>query len=105
MVKYFRRNKQLQLFGLISPGALWILLFFNLPLEEQPFDRMIAEFSELSNVMRSIASLIVRDHVRAFGESMEEFPQERFPELVASLSKTISEEKLKTDFCQRFSKM
>ncbi|HEX6435737.1 MAG TPA: hypothetical protein VF182_01310 [Candidatus Binatia bacterium] len=69
------------------------------------FDRMIAEFSELSNVMRSIASLIVRDHVRAFGESMEEFPQERFPELVASLSKTISEEKLKTDFCQRFSKM
>jgi len=69
------------------------------------FDRMIAEFSELSNVMRSMASLIVRDHVRAFGESMEEFPQDRFPELVASLSKTISEEKLKTDFCQRFARM
>jgi len=32
MVKFFRRNKTLQLFGLISPGALWILLFFNLPL-------------------------------------------------------------------------
>ncbi|HSK88179.1 MAG TPA: ABC transporter permease [Anaerolineales bacterium] len=32
MVKFFRRNKLAQLFGLISPGALWILLFFNLPL-------------------------------------------------------------------------
>ena len=66
------------------------------------FDRMIAEFSELSNVMGSIASLIIRDHVRAFGESMEEFPQARFPELVESLSRTISDDKLKADFCQRF---
>jgi spermidine/putrescine transport system permease protein len=32
MVNFFRRNKLAQLFGLISPGALWILLFFNLPL-------------------------------------------------------------------------
>lgn len=32
MLKSFRRNKGLQLFGLISPGAFWILLFFNLPL-------------------------------------------------------------------------
>jgi spermidine/putrescine transport system permease protein len=32
MLKFFRRNKFAQLFGLISPGALWILLFFNLPL-------------------------------------------------------------------------
>jgi len=32
MLKFFRRSKGLQLFGLISPGALWILFFFNLPL-------------------------------------------------------------------------
>lgn len=32
MMKFFRNNKRWQLFGLISPGALWILLFFNLPL-------------------------------------------------------------------------
>ena len=32
MLKSFRHNKGLQLFGLVSPGALWILLFFNLPL-------------------------------------------------------------------------
>ncbi|RJP51430.1 MAG: ABC transporter permease [Anaerolineaceae bacterium] len=32
MLKFFRRNKGSQLFGLISPGVLWILIFFNLPL-------------------------------------------------------------------------
>ena len=32
MLNFFRRNKRLQLFGLISPGAFWILLFFNIPL-------------------------------------------------------------------------
>lgn len=32
MSKFFRRNKWAQLLGLISPGALWILLFFNIPL-------------------------------------------------------------------------
>jgi spermidine/putrescine transport system permease protein len=32
MMKFFRGNKNRQLFGLISPGALWILFFFNLPL-------------------------------------------------------------------------
>lgn len=32
MMKFFRRSKAWQLTGLISPGALWILLFFNLPL-------------------------------------------------------------------------
>src|SRR5215216_824156 len=32
MLKFFRRKRSLQLFSLISPGGLWILLFFNLPL-------------------------------------------------------------------------
>jgi spermidine/putrescine transport system permease protein len=32
MLNFFRNKKAIQLFGLISPGALWILLFFNLPL-------------------------------------------------------------------------
>jgi spermidine/putrescine transport system permease protein len=32
MFKFFRGKKNLQLFGLLSPGALWILIFFNLPL-------------------------------------------------------------------------
>jgi len=32
MMKFFRGSKVRQLLGLISPGALWILIFFNLPL-------------------------------------------------------------------------
>lgn len=32
MLKFFRGKRNWQLFGLISPGALWILLFFNLPI-------------------------------------------------------------------------
>ncbi len=72
---------------------------------QDAFNRMIAEFGELTNVMGSIASLIVRDHVRALGESMEEFPQMRLTKLLDSLSKEISDDKLKADFCDRFAKM
>lgn len=32
MLKFFRGKKNFQLFGLLSPGALWIFLFFNLPI-------------------------------------------------------------------------
>ena len=32
MLSFFRRSKAAQLSGLIIPGALWILLFFNIPL-------------------------------------------------------------------------
>jgi DNA repair exonuclease SbcCD ATPase subunit len=69
---------------------------------QDTFDRMIAEFSELTNVIGSIAALIVRDHVRALGESMKEFPQTRLTELVESLSRQISDDKLKADFRKRF---
>jgi predicted nucleic acid-binding Zn-ribbon protein len=68
------------------------------------FDRMIAEFSERTNVIRSIASLIMRHHVRALGLSMEEFPQTRLPELLKSLSDEISDDKVKASFLKRFGK-
>ncbi len=32
MLKFFRGKKNFQLFGLPSPDALWIFLFFNLPI-------------------------------------------------------------------------
>lgn len=32
MLNFFRGKKNFQLLGLISPGALWILIFFNLPI-------------------------------------------------------------------------
>ena len=72
---------------------------------QDAFDRMIAEFSELTNVIGSIASLIVRDHVKTLGESMERFPQTRLTELLESLSGGISDDKLKADFCERFGKV
>jgi chromosome segregation ATPase len=68
---------------------------------QEAFDRLIAEFSELANVIESIASLIVRDHVRALGESMEEFPQRRLKELLESLSGQIADAKLKAKFRER----
>ena len=68
---------------------------------QEAFDRLIADFSELTNVMKSIASLIVRDHVRALGESMEEFPQRRLTELLESLSGQIADAKLKAKFRER----
>jgi chromosome segregation ATPase len=68
---------------------------------QEAFDRLIADFSELTNVMKSIASLIVRDHVRALGESMEEFPQRRLKELLESLSGQIADAKLKAKFRER----
>src|SRR4030095_2184211 len=32
MLKFFRGKKGFQLFGLLGPGALWMLVFFNLPI-------------------------------------------------------------------------
>jgi phage shock protein A len=68
------------------------------------FDVMIAEFSERANVIRSMASLIVRHHVRTLGESMEDFPRRRLSELVESLSGEIPDAKLKANFRERFGK-
>jgi DNA repair exonuclease SbcCD ATPase subunit len=70
-------------------------------MSQDAFDRLIAEFSELTNIIGSIASLIVRDHVRALGESMEEFPQRRVTELLESLSGQIADDKQKAKFRER----
>ena len=69
------------------------------------FDRIIVDFSERTNVIGSIASLIVRDHVRALGETMEEFPQRRLKDLLHSLGGQIPDDKLRADFRERFSKV
>jgi hypothetical protein len=36
---------------------------------------------------------------------METFPQTRLPELLDSLSSEIADDKLKTEFCRRFSQL
>ena len=57
--------------------------------------------SELAEVLGPFSLIIVRDHVRALGESMETFPTARVIELVETLSKEITDEKLKVRFRER----
>jgi hypothetical protein len=66
------------------------------------FVGIIAEFSKFANVIETIASLIVRDHVKTLGESMEKFPPKRLPELLESLSNEISHNECETAFRERF---
>jgi hypothetical protein len=67
------------------------------------FDRIIGEFGELTNVMRPIASVIILDHVKALGESMEKFPKTRLTELLEALSG--SDDKLKPGFRKPLGKL
>jgi len=62
------------------------------------FHRMTGE---LTQVVGPMASMIVRDHVVALGESMERFPKTRLTELVKVLSEEIGDEKLKSGFRDR----
>jgi hypothetical protein len=69
------------------------------------FERMIDEFGELINVIKPLASVIVRDHVAALGESIEKFPKPRLAELLHNLSQEISDENLKIGFRERLGKL
>ena len=69
------------------------------------FERMIGEFGELINVIKPLASVIVRDHVAALGESIEKFPKPRLAELLHNLSQEISDENRKTGFRARLDKL
>jgi hypothetical protein len=51
--------------------------------------------------MKPIASLIVRNHIKSLGESIETFPQARLPELVSRLTQDVSDENVKTAFRER----
>ena len=65
------------------------------------FERIITEFSESANMMNTLASLIVKQQVKALGESVQTFPRTRLSELVESLAKDIENEKRRIDFRQR----
>jgi chromosome segregation ATPase len=62
------------------------------------FDRLTKELAE---IVGPFSSIIVRDHVRALGESVEKFPKKRVTELVKILSDEIPDENLKTAFRER----
>ena len=64
------------------------------------FDMVIKDLSE---ILGPFSSLIVRDHVKTLGESMEKFPKARVTELAKSLSEEIGDERLRIGFRQRLS--
>ena len=67
------------------------------------FERIITEFSEATNMIDTLASLIVQQQVKALGESVETFPRRRLSELLECLAKDIEDEKRQIDFRQRVS--
>jgi len=62
------------------------------------FDRVT---DELTQVIGPMASMILRDHVKALGESMEKFPKTRVTELLKTLSEEIPDQNVKGSFCER----
>jgi hypothetical protein len=56
---------------------------------------------ELTEVLGPIASMVIRDHVASFGESMEKFPKARVPELLQIISQEILDEDRKVRFRER----
>jgi hypothetical protein len=61
----------------------------------QSIDRLVVALTE---AMGPMASLVVRDHVGAMGESTENFPKRRFNELVYSTSGEILSESLRARY-------
>jgi chromosome segregation ATPase len=62
------------------------------------FDRVTNELTQLIGPM---ASLIIRDHVEAIGESIEKFPQTRVTELLKIVSEEIPDKNRKNSFRER----
>jgi hypothetical protein len=62
------------------------------------------ELAEVEGVMKPMALIIVRQHVAALGESIENLPKTRLPELLESLAKDISDENVKIDFRERLAR-
>ena len=62
------------------------------------FDRVT---DELTQVIGPMASMILRDHVKALDESMEKFPKTRVTELLKTLSEEMPDQNVKNSFCER----
>jgi chromosome segregation ATPase len=62
------------------------------------FDSVTKELAEING---PLASMIIRDHVTALGESIEKFPKKRVTELAKILSEEITDEKVKIGFRKR----
>jgi chromosome segregation ATPase len=68
------------------------------PVSPAFFDSVTKELAEING---PLAPMIIRDHVKALGESIEKFPKKRVSELVKILSEEITDEKVKNNFRKR----
>jgi hypothetical protein len=66
--------------------------------DKVPLECIYRMIAALTDAMGPMASLVVRDHVDAMGESTENFPKRRFHELVYSTSGEILSEPLKARY-------
>jgi hypothetical protein len=73
-------------------------------LSPEIFQHIASELAEAAGVMSVLASLIVRQHVVALGESMDNFPRARLAELLERVAKEIADEKRQIDFRERLSR-
>jgi hypothetical protein len=64
------------------------------------FNRMIEKLTEYVGPM---APMIVHDQIADLGESADAFPQARLEELIESVSREISDKRLKAPFKQQMS--
>jgi DNA repair exonuclease SbcCD ATPase subunit len=55
------------------------------------FQRIINELARIANIIVPLASVMVRQQAQALGESLDQFPTNRLPQLVEGLAKEISE--------------
>ena len=66
------------------------------------FEKLILE---LTQTIGPMAPLIVRDHVKSLGETMEQFPKARIKELLETVSSEILDDKVKTGFRERIAEI
>lgn len=79
---------------IVPDASRWIV-------SEDIFQCIAGELAEITGIMSPLASLIVREHVTTLGESIEQFPRTRLPELLENLAKEISDENRQIDFRER----
>jgi DNA repair exonuclease SbcCD ATPase subunit len=70
-------------------------------LPHEVLDRVSGELAEVAGLMTPLATLIVREHVEALGETIDGFPKNRLSELIESVSRELLDDHREDDFRQR----
>jgi hypothetical protein len=68
------------------------------PVNNVPALSLARLIAVLTDYMGPIAPFVVRDQIRALGESQEKFPQSKFDDLIGLISREIAEPRLRSEF-------